>query len=36
MAKNPQIIFGDITNQTTKQDREKFEKWYLQNLSTKI
>ncbi len=36
MAQNPQRIFGDIVNQTTKRDRETFEQWYLQTYQQKF
>ncbi len=36
MAQNPQIIFGNITKQATKNDREKFDQWYLQTYQQKF
>ncbi len=36
MAQNPQRIFGDIANQTTKRDPEEFKQWYLQTYQQKF
>ncbi len=36
MTRDPKRIFGDITNQATKNDCEAFDQWYLQTYQQKF